>query len=265
MVKFLDASDALNVPTESTWIVDKADAHITNLEDLLEQARASSETSAVNNEQLYHQLESRFVNLRKEHELACQQRDTLVKTQQTLQSSKETAAGQTNALTTSNITLSTQLRQRENKINILEEQAKSAAEKAERQQIRLDKLDNELALQSTQLITNSKQELHLTQQLDEAQRDAVPLKMENSRLTSEVQTLTKQNQQFNESMQEQTEKMLELSKSKNTIEYELRSETDRLETERISLEKDLNSEKGRVQELGKKLNDKNMEFKTLKR
>ena len=42
-------------------------------------------------------------------------------------------------------------------------------------------------------------------------------------------------------MQEQTEKMLELSKSKNTIEYELRSETDRLETERISLEKDLNS------------------------
>ena len=75
MVKFLDAAEALKVSSDSAWIVEKADSFISNLEDLLEKARASNVAQTTNHDQLYHQLESRFVQLKKEHGLAIVERD----------------------------------------------------------------------------------------------------------------------------------------------------------------------------------------------
>jgi chromosome segregation ATPase len=255
---FLDAGEALKVPENAAWIVEKATAHITKMNDLLEKARASNEAATIDHEQLFHQLESRFIQLRKEHELACQERDNLRTTLTTVNASQKSAAGTEAATVEENATLQAQLRQRDAKIIILDEDRKSSAERAERQQIRLDKLDNELALQSTQLITNSKQELMLAQQLDEAQRGLVPLKMENARLQTENATHQKQREWAEEQLKEKTDALLALQKKTASSEYELRSENDRLDAERSAMETDLLSERQRTQSLGNKLDSQSV-------
>ena len=258
---FLDAGEALKVPENAAWIVEKATAHITKMNDLLEKARASNEAATIDHEQLFHQLESRFIQLRKEHELACQERDNLRTTLTTVNASQKSAAGTEAATVEENATLKAQLRQRDAKIIILDEDRKSSAERAERQQIRLDKLDNELALQSTQLITNSKQELMLAQQLDEAQRGLVPLKMENARLQTENATHQKQREWAEEQLKEKTDALLALQKKTASSEYELRSENDRLDAERSAMETDLLSERQRTQSLGNKLDSQSVQLK----
>ena len=259
-MKFLDAADQLRVTPESTWIVDKAQLRITQLEDMLEKSRASNAAATIDHEQLFHQHETRFIQLQKEHDLACQDRDRLRVTLESATASKASSASTEQAATEHIAALQTEMRQRESKIIMLEEETKANAERAERQQVRLDKQDNELASQSQQLIAKSQQELELTRQLDEAQRQSVPTRLENNRLKNETETLSKEKVWLESQLDEKTTGMLELQKKSSSREFELQSENDRIETERSSLEERLRSEKKRTMELGEKISQVSTEL-----
>ena len=65
MSNFLDPAEQVRAAEAgSDWIVSKASARIASLVEQLEQARAAHDASTIDHEQLFHQLEARFIELK---------------------------------------------------------------------------------------------------------------------------------------------------------------------------------------------------------
>ena len=170
-------------------IISKANKYIKAVERNAERDQAKAKARVIDSEQLFHQLENRFVHLQEELTKAKMEKDNAlqnVKEQGTKDQSEHLALVEAR---TKIARLDNTKHELERKVAELTETKRNALEMSEHRLTTIDRLHEELQNSEKKLLSLSQREATFQDELNEAKRALAPTKMERDRFKQELDAL----------------------------------------------------------------------------